>query len=191
MRIKLLHLQYEINTMDLMQTIPIPSRTQATNAAAPVVESKIATEIIPAVIKEAKADKVEISSSNENKKTPNISRWRFFFNRLSQKQIDQVNESRMLPKKGKFVKNIFKYKVANNWCNVTEGTPVLPAGYELRRSLWGFTKVRPIGTKGLFIRTTPQEKESKRLEKVEKAQAKAEAKAAKAEAKLAAKSEKA
>lgn len=161
--------------MDLIQTIRMPAATQTAPLSAPV-SAPVETSA-PAAI-ETKADKVEISSASEKKQPPNIGRWRLFFNRLTQEQINQVNETRMLPEKAKFERGLAGYVVANNWCNVFEGTPVLPAGYELKRGLLGFTKVRPIGTKGLFIRKTPEEKaaklEAKAEAKAEKAQAKAE-----------------
>lgn len=95
----------------------------------------------------------EISGANQ---APNISRWRLFFNRLTNDQIDAVNKSGRLPKKAKFTPFIGGYSIANNWWNITAGTTKLPAGFEVRKSIFGFTRVVPIDTKGLFLKNKPE-----------------------------------
>ena len=126
-----------------------------TPAAAPVETAPVSkTEEIPAATLETKADTVELSNAGASEKSaPKISRWRLLFSRLTKEQIKQVNETRQLPDNAKFEFGLgHSYSVANNWFNMTAGTQIIPAGYELKQDILGFTHVLPIGTKGLLIR---------------------------------------
>jgi len=83
---------------------------------------------------------------------PKISRIRLLFNRLTDEQIKQVNESGMLPENAKFYSNgMGGYALGNNFFNISTGTRQLPAGYELQKNLLGFTVVVPKGSDGLFV----------------------------------------
>jgi len=95
-------------------------------------------------------DEVEFTNQTQ---APNIGFFRITFNYLSDEQIKQVNESGKLPKNAKFIPDgMGGYRIHNNFFGIRHGTQQLPAGFELKRSLLGFTVVVPKGTDGLFIR---------------------------------------
>ena len=84
---------------------------------------------------------------------PKISGLRVAFNRLTDKQIAQINETGKLPKNAKFVPNgAGGYILVNNFFNITHGTKKLPEGFELQKNVLGFTVVVPKGTEGIFLR---------------------------------------
>lgn len=101
-------------------------------------------------IPESKPDSVDFSTKVD---VPKISRTRLFFTRLTNDQIAAVNEAGKLPDGAKFVSNGFGgYTVCNNFFNFRAGTQQMPAGFELGKDIFGFTIVKPIGTKGAFIK---------------------------------------
>ncbi len=82
-----------------------------------------------------------------------INRFCLLFHRLSDEQIKLINKTGELPENAKFVTGIFgRYKIVNNWFNICTGTCILPFGYEVRKNLFGFAVVVPVGSKGLFLR---------------------------------------
>lgn len=171
--------------MNLVNTVPMPG----TGTAAPLVQPKDTEKTAvqtTSVIEEPK-DTVEISKPNTDTDTkvdfkgekaaepPKISRIRLMFSKLTDDQIKAVNESKMLPENAKFQ---FGGKViCNNWFGFSAGTRKLLPGYELKKNIFGFTIVVPEGTKGLFVKKTPEEKAAKLAEKAEKVAVKSEVKA--------------
>jgi hypothetical protein len=123
--------------MNLVNSVPIPAAMQPYNTGVTKVEA------IPSM--ETKPD----SFTKATAAPPKIGRWRLFFGYLTKNQIKAVNESKLLPENAKFEG---RYHVANNWFNITKGTRVLPDTHELKRNIFGFTRVVPKGTKGLFIK---------------------------------------
>ena len=84
---------------------------------------------------------------------PKVPVLRIWFNRLTQDQIDAINES------GKFPKNIkvrpqevgTGYYMYHNILNMFNGTQTMPEGYELRRNRLGFTRLVPKDTEGFWL----------------------------------------
>ena len=107
---------------------------------------------VPAKIPDLPNDSVDLSC---NKKIPDIGFFRIALNRLTPEQIAMVNESGKLPGNAKFVRNPMtgEYQINNNILGWTQGTRTLPAGYEVRRNVLGFTTVLPKDTEGLFIKS--------------------------------------
>lgn len=127
----------------------------------------------PAVDLEEKPDVVEISTKKEYD-GPKIGMFRVLLGRLTNEQINAVNESRRLPENVK----INKYKnLKNNFFNITEGTRTLPEGYELRNNKFGFTRMVLIDSEGFLLKKKPGGDAEARIEA--KKEAKAEKKAAK------------
>ncbi len=88
----------------------------------------------------------------QTSKNPQISDWQFLFSRLNDEQIEQVNKSKMLPPNGKFVMvDHGRYTLVPNWINLFTGTRKLPAGFELRKDILGFSVILPIDSEGLFV----------------------------------------
>ena len=87
----------------------------------------------------------------QDTKTPKIGTLRVLTHRFTKEQINAVNESRELPKNAKFTGNN-KISIKWNLLDVTKGTHKLPAGYELKNDILGYTHVVREGTKSLFIR---------------------------------------
>lgn len=81
-----------------------------------------------------------------------LSRIQLIFGRLSDEQIKIINETGEIPSNAKFVRTIRGYKIANNWCNFRTGTSILPFGYEVKKNIFGFAIVVPVGTRGFFIK---------------------------------------
>lgn len=90
----------------------------------------------------------------EEKKAPEISGVRVFFNRLTDEQIAQVNESKELPKNAKVVDDIRigKPRLTWNLFDITPGTHKLPAGYELKKDILGFTHLVREGTQAWYLK---------------------------------------
>lgn len=104
----------------------------------------------PTFVGDAKVDTVEIKSTEDS---PKISKTRLFFGRLTDEQIVQVNKTGKLPEGAKFVPNGFGgYTVCNNFFGMRAGTQVLPAGFEVKKNVLGFTCVLPVGTKGMMVK---------------------------------------
>ena len=82
-----------------------------------------------------------------------ISLWRGMFSRLTDEQIKSVNETKELPQGTKFEPGVGGgFIICHNWFGLSAGTRTLPVGYELKKNVFGFTKVVPIGTEGKFIK---------------------------------------
>lgn len=100
---------------------------------------------------------VQSFKGNEDKNVkvqacPKISLWRGMFSKLTDEQIKAVNDTRKLPEGTKFQTVAGEHVICHNWFGLTAGTQVMPAGYELKKNIFGFTKVVPIGTEGKFIK---------------------------------------
>lgn len=96
-------------------------------------------------------DTVEISTKNN---APQISKTRLFFSRLTDEQIEAINKSGKLPDNAKFVQNGFGgFVICNNFFGLRAGTQTLPAGFEVKKNILGFTCVLPKGTNGIFIKS--------------------------------------
>jgi len=92
-------------------------------------------------------------SKDVNVAMPKISKTRLFFDRLTDEQIALVNKTRKLPEGAKFCMNGFGgYGICNNFFGLRAGTQTLPAGFELKKNILGFTVVVPKDTKGAFIK---------------------------------------
>lgn len=96
---------------------------------------------------------------NENEKIKvepcdKISLWRGVFSRLTDEQIKSVNDTGQLPEGTKFQPDINGFIICHNWFGIMSGTRELPAGYELKKDVFGFTKVVPKGTEGLLIKNS-------------------------------------
>lgn len=83
---------------------------------------------------------------------PKIGIGRILFHRLTKEQIKAINKSGELPKNAKFVEFAGKIDITWNALDATEGTHKLPAGYEVKNDIFGFTHVVREGTKSLFIK---------------------------------------
>lgn len=82
-----------------------------------------------------------------------ISNWQLLTGRFSVEQIKLINEKGELPLSAKFIPKLFGgYKIVKNWMNIRTGTCILPFGYEVKKNIFGFTVVLPVGSKGLFIK---------------------------------------
>ena len=90
----------------------------------------------------------------EEKKAPEISGVRVFFNRLTDEQIAQVNESGKLPKNAKVVDDVAigKPRLTWNLWDITPGTHKMPAGYELKKDILGFTHLVREGTQAWYLK---------------------------------------
>lgn len=95
-------------------------------------------------------DSVEVQKAAKPHKIGGL---RVLFSRLTNEQINAVNESRKLPDNAKFVKDgTGGYAISNNFFGIRAGTKTLPDDYELKKNFLGFTIVVPKDTKGLFIK---------------------------------------
>ena len=84
---------------------------------------------------------------------PKISLPRVLFCRLKQDQVNQVNESRKLPKNAKLKENgMGGMYLTFNICDFTKGTHTLPAGYELKNDILGFTHIVREGTQAWYLK---------------------------------------
>ena len=90
----------------------------------------------------------------QEKKAPEISGVRVFFNRLTDEQISQVNESKQLPKNAKVVDDVAigKPRLTWNLFDITPGTHKIPAGYELKKDILGFTHLVREGTQAWYLK---------------------------------------
>lgn len=145
--------------------------------ANPIVQTPTISETLPPVSLEQAPDVIELSTKKEYD-GPKISFFRLAFGRLTDEQIDAVNKSRRLPKNAKI--NSFG-SVKNDIFHITRGTRTLPEGYELRKNIFGFTKLVLIDSEGLFLKKKAGG--DAEMRKIEKAEKKAEKIAAKIEKK--------
>jgi len=118
---------------------------QATNFSGKVGESK----------DEAPKLTYENDSFESTKAKPQkIGFLRILFHRLSKEQVAEINKTKQLPNGAKIAENSENSKPYLTWnlLGVTPGTQTLPAGYEFKNDIFGFTHLVREGTKGLFIR---------------------------------------
>ena len=105
----------------------------------------------PAFLKDNPNDTTDFNLTNKVN-TPKISKTRLFFSRLTDEQISAVNKAGKLPEGAKFCMNGFGgYEICNNFFNFRAGTQTIPAGFELKKDILGFTIVVPKDMKGAFI----------------------------------------
>lgn len=104
--------------------------------------------VIDAVI----ADNAEITQTKTEPKK--IGLLRVLFNRYTKEQIKEINETGEFPKNVKVVDNpaTGKPQLSINFFDVTLGTHKMPAGYELRQDLLGFTHLVREDSKAWFLR---------------------------------------
>ncbi len=109
------------------------------------VESAPAAQNTPTAAN--KPDSFEPSTEVKKENTDKIGFLRLMFNRLTDEQIKNVNETGQLPEKAKFRQTLTGatggFTVQNNWFGLTNGTRTLPEGYEVRKNKLGFTRVVP------------------------------------------------
>lgn len=88
-----------------------------------------------------------------NTEPPKIGIFRVLFHRLTKEQIEAVNKGGELPKNAKFVEDpVTGPRMTWNLCDFTAGTHKLPAGYELKRDILGFTHLVREGTKAWYLK---------------------------------------
>ena len=136
-----------INRISNMKTVP------------PTDESEAPQTYTPPVDLEEKPDTIEFSGKKEYD-GPKIGFFRLAFSRLTNEQIAAVNESRRLQKNAKISPD---RTIHNNFFNLTQGTRTLPEGYELRKTIFGFTKVVLADSEGLFLKKKPENKETESI----------------------------
>lgn len=107
----------------------------------------------PAIFTDALiSDKAEITQSNNEPKK--IGLLRVLFNRYTKEQIDEINKTGKFPKNVKVVDNpaTGKPRLSVNFFDISLGTHKMPAGYELRQDLLGFTRLVREDSKAWFLR---------------------------------------
>ncbi len=102
----------------------------------------------------------KVSSDIKKEKDPNkIGYFRAVFSKLTDKQIQNVNETKKLTGKVKFKQFFGRYIIVPNILNITTGTKTLPEGFELKKSrFFGFTNVLPKDSEGFFVKKPKQPK---------------------------------
>ncbi len=135
------------------------------NAKSPVLESLLqknaektpvvqqAQEVEPTL----KNDCFECSCCNKEENNMKIGFFRIIFRRLTDAQINEVNRTGQLPPNAKFDRF---GGIHNNFFSITRGTRTMPAGYELKKGIFGFTHLVLKDTKGWLIKDakpTPKE----------------------------------
>lgn len=92
-------------------------------------------------------------TNKKEAEAPKISLPRILFCRLKQDQVNAVNESRKLPKNAKLKENgLGGMYLTFNICDFTQGTHTLPAGYELKNDILGFTHIVREGTQAWYLK---------------------------------------
>lgn len=92
------------------------------------------------------------SKSEQTTQAPEIKTGRILIGRLTKEQIEAINESGELPQNAKFQEYNGQLRITWNALDVTTGTHKLPAGYEVKNDIFGFTHVVREGTKNIFIK---------------------------------------
>ena len=85
---------------------------------------------------------------------PKINIARVLFHRLTKDQIAAVNSSGQLPKNAKFVDNELSGEPKMTWnlLDWSKGTHTLPAGYEMKNDILGFTHVVRTDTNAWWLK---------------------------------------
>ena len=97
-------------------------------------------------------DTLDISKSDKGE-APEIGAMRLMFGFLTDEQVQQINATGKLPPNAKFVPNeLGGYQLTNNFFGIQAGTQELPAGFEVKKNVLGFTTIVPKGTKGMLIK---------------------------------------
>ena len=96
-------------------------------------------------------DKVELTQT-QKQELPKIGFMRALFKRYTKEQINQINETKEMPKNVKVVDDLASPRLAMNFMDITLGTHTLPAGYELRQDILGFTRLVREDSKALYLR---------------------------------------
>ena len=107
------------------------------------------------VFEEIDIDKFQPSQKQEKQNTqaPEIGFARILFNRLTPEQIEEINENRTLPKNAKIVDDaVYGPRLTWNVADITAGTHTLPAGYELKSDILGFTHIVREGTQAWYLK---------------------------------------
>lgn len=98
-------------------------------------------------------DKVELTQTQTQKQEPpKIGFMRALFKRYTKEQIAQINETKEMPKNVKVVDDLTSPRLAINFMDITLGTHTLPAGYELRQDILGFTRLVREDSKAWYLR---------------------------------------
>lgn len=130
-----------INSVSNFSSMPKINFKQATVSA----NSEVATD---------KNDKIDLAQKAQKPEPPEISTSRLLWGRLTDEQIRMVNESGRLPENAKFVMSGFgSYAITTNFFNFRAGTRELPAGFEVKKDIFGFTTVLPKGMEGACIKS--------------------------------------
>ena len=90
----------------------------------------------------------------QKSETPKINLARILFHRLTPEQIKTINETKQLPKNAKIVDAEVsgEPKLTWNLLDFTKGTHTLPAGYELKQDILGFTHVVREDSKAWYLK---------------------------------------
>lgn len=74
------------------------------------------------------------------------------FHRLSDKQIENINKTRVLPE-GTLIYQLDngEYSLTSDITGLSEGIRLLPEGYEIRKNVLGFARVVPIDQRALLL----------------------------------------
>ena len=71
----------------------------------------------------------------------------------NKKRIETINKNREMPKNAKFVEDpMYGPRLTWNIADITPGTHTLPAGYELKNDILGFTHVVREGTQAWYLK---------------------------------------
>ena len=100
-------------------------------------------------------DKCEFSKNDKPAEAtaPEIGLARILFNRLTPEQIATINENKQMPKNAKFVDDpMYGLRMTWNIADISAGTHTLPAGYELKNDILGFTHVVREGTQAWYLK---------------------------------------
>ena len=96
----------------------------------------------------------QVNSQNNNivyAEYPHISWIRAVTGILSYEQINAINQTRHLPENVKIMQNgAGGYTIGYNYFGIRAGTRTVPAGFELKKDVFGFAHVVPMDTDGLL-----------------------------------------
>ena len=92
-------------------------------------------------------------TNDEQSKINNINKLRLITSMLTDKQIEQINKTGLLPDNAKFIFDgkVCRYYIANNFFGIRAGTQTLPEGFEVKKNLIGQAVAVPKNTKSIFI----------------------------------------
>ncbi len=104
----------------------------------------------PALKSSLPSDVFKTTSKGKTKVNP----LRIWFSRLTQEQIDAINETKTLPDNMKVrpKKLGTGYDIFHNIFGLKNGTHTIPEGWELRRNKLGFTRLVPVDSEGFWLK---------------------------------------